>query len=282
MTATELEVESNMLFHRTWQLPPPLGAFVEHIWVARGFLKAPWRNAILPDGAVDLMVNLGQPQYLCLGTRQENLAAFAHSWLSGERLKPIVIEEAGSVDVLGVRFRPGGAWPILHFPVSEFTGHVVQLDSLPDLGMERLRQQLAEAVDDDARVGLMKAWLISRLRDGSSATPAVRYALSKMNGSGFARIGELVKEIGISHKQFLREFERCVGLKPKTFARLRAFQRVINFVGHRVEPVWADAANACGYHDQAHFNHEFQDFSGLTPSEYLRLRGPLLNYLTLR
>ncbi len=275
------ELKAPLLFHRTWQLPPPLGAFVEHIWVARGRLDRPWRNAILPDGAVDLMVNLGDPQYLCLGARDDRLAAFSHSWLSGERVKPIVIEELGKVDLLGVRFRPGGAWPILHIPISEFTGHVVELDSLRDLEMEPLRQQLAEAPDDNARVRRMQAWLMSRYCRGTSATPAVTYALKKMGGTGLARIGKLVAEIGISHKQFLREFEKCVGLKPKAFARLRAFQQVIEFVGYDQDPVWIETALSCGYHDQAHFIHEFQDFSGLTPSEYLRMRGPFLNYLTM-
>lgn len=270
-----------MLFHRTWDLPAPLGVFVEQIWIARGRLGKPWRNAILPDGAVDLMVNLGDPQYLCLGTDHDRLAPFSHSWLSGERMKPIVIEERGWVDLLGVRFRPGGAWSILHVPVSEFTGHVVELDSLPNLEMEPLRQQLAEAGSDDARVLRMQSWLMSRFLRGTSATPAVRYALKKMSRTGLAKIGHLVAEIGISHKQFLREFEKCVGLKPKAFARLRAFQQVINFVGHERDPVWVDAAVTCGYHDQAHFIHEFQDFTGLTPSEYLRMRGPFLNYLTM-
>jgi AraC-like DNA-binding protein len=277
--ATELKAPA--LFHRTWQLPPPLGAFVEHIWVARGHLGTPWRNAILPDGAVDLMVNLGDPQYLCLGSRSDRVTAFSHSWLSGERMRPIVIEELGRVNLLGVRFRPGGAWPILHMPVSEFTGHVVELDLVPELEMEPLRQQLAETPTDEARVRRMQSWLMSRFTSGTSATPAVRYALKKMGKTGLARIGQLVAEIGISHKQFLREFEKCVGLKPKAFARLRAFQQVIDLVGHDPDPVWADAAVTCGYHDQAHFIHEFQEFTGVTPSEYLRMRGPFLNYLTM-
>jgi AraC-like DNA-binding protein len=275
------ELKAPVLFHRTWQLPPPLGAFVEHIWVARGHLGVPWRNAILPDGAVDLMVNLGDPQYLCLGGCHDRLTAFSRSWLSGDRMKPIVIEELGDVDLLGVRFRPGGAWPILHIPVSEFTGHIVELDSLSDLEMEPLRQQLAGAQDDNARVCRMQAWLMSRFFRGTLAAPAVTYALKKMGRTGLARIGELVAEIGISHKQFLREFEKCVGLKPKAFARLRALQQIIEVVGYDQDPVWIDAALSCGYHDQAHFIHEFQDFSGLTPSEYLRMRGPFLNYLTM-
>ncbi len=93
------------------------------------------------------------------------------------------------------------------------------------------------------------------------------------------RIGIVAEQIGISHKHLLREFDRCVGLGPKLFARVCAFQRVIRHVGHSTEVDWAETAATCGYFDQAHLIHEFNAFSGLTPSTYLNKRGPFLNYL---
>ncbi|MGH9769443.1 MAG: AraC family transcriptional regulator, partial [Blastocatellia bacterium] len=35
---------------------------------------------------------------------------------------------------------------------------------------------------------------------------------------------------------------------------------------------WRELALACGYFDQAHFIHEFKEFSSLTPGQYLGLR----------
>jgi AraC-like DNA-binding protein len=94
-------------------------------------------------------------------------------------------------------------------------------------------------------------------------------------------MGDIAEQIGISHKHLLREFDRCVGLNPKLFARLCAFQRVIRWVGQKSEVDWAQTAVTCGYYDQAHLIYEFRAFSGLTPASYLTKRGPFLNYLEL-
>jgi AraC-like DNA-binding protein len=246
--------------------------------MVRGYLPARWRNMILPDGAMELIINLGDPQRLCA---QENTATvFRHSWISGERTEPIVIDEFGYVHLIGVRLRAGGAWPFLGIPLREFTNEVVELETIFGDEINDLRDRLGEAPDDDARFDLLESWLVQRARSRTQPTRSVSYALRMIHDrSDAVRIGKIADTIGISHKHLLREFERCVGLTPKLFARLCAFQRVIRSVGQKAEVDWAGTATTCGYHDQAHLIHEFRAFSGLTPVRYLTRRGPFLNYL---
>jgi AraC-like DNA-binding protein len=237
---------------------------------------------ILPDGAVELIINLGDPQKLCHPHNFARSTSFRHSWISGERTAPIVIDEAGEVHLIGVRLRPGGAWPFLGLPLSEFTGRVVELDAVLGREIDRLRDDVGEASDDEARFALVEAWLLQRLQARAQPPRAVSYALEVIRRGGDAvRIGQIADEIGLSHKHLLREFDRCVGLSPKIFARVCSFQRAINWIGHKASVDWADAAVVCGYYDQAHFIHEFRTFSGLTPASYLAKRGPFLNYLAL-
>jgi AraC-like DNA-binding protein len=246
--------------------------------MARGYLPRCWRNLILPDGAMELIINLGDPQTLCALDNSDKRTVFRRSWISGERTEPILIDEAGYVHLVGVRLRAGGGWPFLGIPLREFSGQVIELDSVLGPEINDLRDRLGGETTDDARFDLVEGWL--RTRQQMSATRAVNYALRAIqNGADSVRIGRMAEEIGISHKHLLREFDRCVGLTPKTFARLCAFQRVIQSVGHRVEVEWADTATKCGYYDQAHLIHEFRAFSGLTPATYLVKRGPFLNYL---
>ena len=269
-----------VLVHRVRSVSPTLAPHVEHLWMARGHLPIRWRNMILPDGAMELIVNLGDPQTLCALADPTRHTIFRQSWLSGERTEPIVIDEAGYVDLVGVRLRAGGAWPVLGIPLREFTDQVVELNAILGPEIATLRDRLGEAATDDARFDLLEAWLTQRARARTQLTRSVTYALRVIHGgANAARIGRIAEEIGISHKHLLREFDRCVGLTPKLFARLCAFQRVIRSIGQRPEIDWADTAATCGYYDQAHLIHEFRAFSGLTPASYLTKRGPYLNYL---
>jgi len=248
--------------------------------MARGYLPARWRNTILPDGAMELIINLGDPQRLCARDNPAKHTIFRHSWISGERISPIVIDEIGHVHLVGVRLRAGGAWPFLGIPLCEFTNQVVELETIFGREINDLRDQLGEAPDDDSRFALLELWLSHRARSRTQPTRSVSYMLRAIDGGlGAVRIGKIASTIGISHKHLLREFDRCVGLPPKLFARLCAFQRVIRSVGHKAEVNWAGTAATCGYHDQAHLIHEFRAFSGLTPLDYLTKRGPFLNYL---
>lgn len=236
---------------------------------------------ILPDAAVEVIINLGDAQKLCDPENYSRSTSFRHSWISGERTVPLVIDEIGMVHLIGVRLRPAGAWPLFGLPVSEFTGHVIELNAVLGPEIERLRDRLGTATGDDARFDLIEQWLIDRMRARTAPARSVSYALGRIQRGDTVRIAQIAAEAGVSHKHLLREFDRCVGLSPKMFSRLCSFQRVIQYVGHKRVVDWADTALACGYYDQAHFIHEFRAFSGLTPQSYLAQRGPFLNYLSL-
>ena len=268
--------------HRIRPVSPSLALYVEHLWMARGYLPERWNNMILPDGAVELLFNLGDPQRLCDRQDSTRYTTFRNSWISGERTLPIVIDESGFVHLVGVRFRPGGGWSFLGISLHEFTNRVVELESILGREIAGLRDRLGEAPNDDARFDFLESWLVERIRGRTAPTKSVSYALGVIQrDSNAARIGPLAEQIGISHKHLLREFDRCVGLRPKMFARLCAFQRVIRLVGQHRDVDWSDTAVNCGYYDQAHLIREFRAFSGLTPADYLTKRGPFLNYLEL-
>src|SRR6266480_7135446 len=181
-----------VLSHRLRPVSLLLAAHVEHLWMVRGYLPVPWRNMILPDGAIELIVNLGDPQKLCARNNLTKHTLFRHSWISGERLSPIVIDEIGYVHLIGVRLRAGGAWPFLGIPLREFTDQVLELEAIVGREIENLRDQLSEAPDDDSRFDQLETWLISRARSRTRPTRSVSHALRMIHsGLDAVRIGKI-------------------------------------------------------------------------------------------
>ena len=270
-----------MLSHQRHLPRPPLSKFIDNLWLVRGALATPWRNMIFPDGAMEMIFNLGDPQKLCDSRNPRRHTFFKRSWISGEREASIVIEETGVIHLVGVRFKPGGAFPFFRIPISELTDRVVELDAIWGNEIDRLRDQLAGGLTPATVFARLENWLLQRLAIHTQPSRSVAFALDRIQrGGDDARIGRIVELTGISHKHLVREFGRCVGLSPKTLARVCAFQSAINWIGFKPAVDWADAAAACGYFDQAHFIHEFRSFTGMTPSTYLTKRGPYLNYVT--
>jgi len=56
-------------------------------------------------------------------------------------------------------------------------------------------------------------------------------------------------------------------VNPKEFSRVQRFLHALRLLRKQEHETLTETALACGYFDQAHFNHEFREFAGITPGE---------------
>ena len=96
-----------------------------------------------------------------------------------------------------------------------------------------------------------------------------------------ATISGVIDRIGLSQRRFIELFRDQIGLTPKAFCRVRRFQRVLESVHRKPAVDWAQVALDGGYYDQAHFIHDFQNFSGMTPAMYLARATEHLNHVPM-
>ena len=250
----------------------PLASYVDRFWFYQDLFPTHRREHVLPDGTFELIIDLRDAPRHTFDRTSGSETLFRNAWISGAQSRYIIIDALPGSSMIGVHFKPGGAAAVLGFPADEFRDSVVELEHIWGAAARDLREQLLAARGAGAKFAILERALAARLarqRIDAAQQRRVFWARDQFTrGSDSLRIGEVVGQLGVSHKQFIEQFQRHVGLTPKLFCRIRRFQDVLAQIEERKTLAWADVACACGYYDQAHFVHDFRAFSGLTPTSY--------------
>src|SRR5262249_19721584 len=155
-----------------------------------------------------------------------------------------------------------------------FCNQHVALEDVWGADGTRLHHRLVEAPTIDAKFDILRSALLARMPRDLAHHPAVELALARFECSRNARVGDLrvgdvAAESGLCRRRFIDLFAEEVGFTPKLYLRLLRFGAVLQDVFRAPSVDWSEVAYRHGYADQSHFNREFREFSGLTPSRYL-------------
>jgi AraC-like DNA-binding protein len=256
---------------------PPLLKFVDNFWLYEGHEAERRTERILPTGTLELVINLRQNELRFFDTeRPENCSRFSGAVVSGASGRAFAPDTPEEAFIIGVHFKPGGAFPFLGLPAGDLADTHVDLETLWGASAGQLRERLCEARNSDERFQLLQEALLSRLCHGAEQHYAVSAAL-EMFGKNQAgpRVREAAKHLGLSQRRFIEVFKAEVGMTPKLFGRIQRFQQTRTFIQHNPSINWADLAVDLGYFDQSHFIREFLEFSGLSPTDYLNRQKSL-------
>ena len=265
---TALNVASIFDFHKP---KPPLSKFVDSFWLYEGYETQHKTQRILPTGTLELVINLRRNELLFYDAeRSENCSRFSGAIVSGAHGRGLV--PADEAFIIGVHFKPGGAFPFLGLPAGELADTHVDLDTLWGPSAGRLRERLCEAGTSAERFRLLENVLLNRLCHGVEQHYAVSAALEKFwKNQGGPTVREAAKYLGLSQRRFIQVFKTEVGMTPKLFSRIQRFQQTRTFIQQNPSLNWAALAFDLGYFDQSHLIREFVEFSGLSPTDYLKL-----------
>ena len=265
----------------------PLAGVVRCFWywegTFQGHTQTHTQERLMPTGEPTIVLDLHEEKIRVYDWKDPSrFEVFGHSILCGPRSEPFVIDTAQQDRVFGIQFRPGGTFPFFHAPCREFENRDVDLDLLWRDAADRLREQLLEASSVEDMFQVAEAALLARLVRPLELHPAISYAARSFSTRPHrAKVAAVVDSIGLSHRRFLQIFTDQIGLTPKAFCRVQRFQRVLRHVNAALHVDWLQLALDCGYYDQAHFIHDFQNFSGFTPSVYCARKTVHANHVPL-
>jgi AraC-like DNA-binding protein len=249
---------------------PPAGAlapFVEYLWALRDGQARHSRERIVPSGTLELVVNLDQDELRIYdGDRCRRHAGVA---VSGAYRRYFVIDTREHASIVGVHFRPGGAFAVLGAEPGALVDQHVDLEALWGRSARQLRERLCGAATIEERFAILDQVLLARLAQPRRRHPAVAVALDRLGQAG-ACVRDIAGEVQLSHRRLIELFTREVGMTPKLFGTVRRFERAL--AQAQAAPVvdWARLAAACGYFDQPHMIRDFTMLAGAPPAELLR------------
>jgi AraC-like DNA-binding protein len=252
-------------------------------WYWKGSPQTHSKDLLLPNGEASVIFNLRDEAIRVYDAQDlQRYSTYGTEVFSGARSNCFVIDTSQEERVIGIQFRPGGTFPFFRAPASELGNSSVSLSDLWRQDAAEIRAQLLASPNVEAMFRVLERFLLRQAVRPLELHHAVRYSLRHFKQYHYtATVSEVVDRVGLSSRRFIELFREQVGLAPKAFCRVRRFQRVVQALHGRKETDGAQLALECGYYDQAHFIHDFQCFSGLTPSAYLARATPHLNHVPI-
>ncbi|HEU4731139.1 MAG TPA: helix-turn-helix transcriptional regulator [Kofleriaceae bacterium] len=241
--------------------PADLAAYVDRFWLRTTHGGDPARrHRVLPDGCVDLIVDLRRGAAEVVGAMTRALEV-----------------PAGPAELVAVRFSPGTAAAIAGCALAELTDRHAEVAALGIAG-GALVGRVHDAPRAQGRIAVLVEWLRRRLAGAAPPDPLVARAVARLSSADAPRVDQLARELAVTRQHLARAFRREVGITPKELARIARMQRAAAALGRgRVE--LARLAVELGYFDQAHLANELRALVGITPAGIAAERPVALAHL---
>ncbi|WP_114560629.1 helix-turn-helix domain-containing protein [Desertihabitans aurantiacus] len=252
---------------------PPLDRLVDDVYVLTGTPRHRRLN-VPPMPSAHLFVNLGGPARLWDPASPRPPDVVTDGWFMGLWTRRFEIEHHDPVRLVGVHFKPWGLAPFTGVAPSELRDRWVPADAVWGPAVGRMRDRLADAPSTSQVLDRLEEELRRRLDpEPPRGLALVHHTTRRLAGSGgTVPVGRLVADAGVSADHLVNQFRRHVGVTPKRVARIYRFAALILSVDARGPVDWPGLAHTAGFFDQAHLGREFKEFTGHTPTAYLRLR----------
>lgn len=250
---------------------PPLDDLIDDLYYLEG--APPYARLILPAAPAPLLiVNLGAPFRIRSCTTVE-AAEYADGCVVSTPTRAWEFGYPPRTRSVGVHFKPWGLGPFLPMPASELCDRPATIERMwGQPTVAELRDRLAAAAGPQEMLTLLEAALMLRLRE-TPGLALVRHACTVIaDTNGAVPIGDLSAAARVSGTHLVQRFKAIVGVTPKRLARSYRFAATVLALDPAESIDWAEVAAGAGYFDQAHFGHEFREFTGFTPTRYIEVR----------
>ena len=235
---------------------PALRSYIDMYWVLSGYLEQLEVIRLMPDGGINLVLNLGEEiRSLKFSKKIEH----EQIYLVGTMTQTDEQVLSDKVLLFGIKFKPGAFTHFYKFEslnnyANQF--HEFNFKYFPDL--KKTIHFFIPYIDQ---------FYLDRL---SPPKYSLLNVISDISGhTGIIKIDALAKNHYTTTRHLERQFNNQIGVSPKEFINLTRFNNVFSRLQSNSNQTLSEIAWEMGYYDHAHLTNDFKRYTGNPPSEFI-------------
>jgi AraC-like DNA-binding protein len=250
-----------------------IARYVHSMWQLEGF--PPYhQETILPKGIVELIFSFADEIYF---HKQDDLKTFTtpRCFVNGMTTVPLCLEAPARQFFFGVELYPLPLKKLLNIPAGIFLNSVTDL-ALINSEFDTLWHKLGEAADFPQRVELVRDWIVKKQFTLYNQELSFSNFLGKTMPP--SSVANLAQEFCYSVRQLNRKSHDLFGMSPLTLIGYKRYIQSLALL-HDNHRSLTDIGYQSGYYDQAHFIHDFKEYTGITPGDYRKQKSHMPAHL---
>ncbi|MDP5275647.1 helix-turn-helix domain-containing protein [Chengkuizengella axinellae] len=251
----------------------PLSLFIDCLWRVKG-QTATGKEKILPTEHMELIINFGGYHRAAMNpSNPEHFQINKEAWIVGLHTQHLLVESLGNSDMIGIRFKPGGGSAFFDFSMKELESKIIDMSLIWKSFIHEVRERVYEEENINNQFLILEELLLKKLKYNKERFKIISPALDELNEMQSNTSTQFIsRKIGVSQKHLIQKFNENIGLTPNKLLRVLRFHQVLNSIDPSKDVSWLEVALTNQYYDQAHFNKDFQAFTGMSPTEYISSR----------
>lgn len=231
-------------------------------------------ETILPKGVIEIIFSFDDA--LVFSKNQKPIdRSTPRCFINGINDIPFELITPQRQSFFGVEMHPVAIKKLLKIPCGSLLNQVTDLELINN-DFTMLWHKMVEVKTFHSRINIIQQWISSKLDPVHQQERSIADFLNSPNEA--ISVKGLASSSCYSSRQLNRKSQEYFGMSTEALISYKRYLHALRFMHYSNETL-TRIAYECHYYDQAHFNREFKNYTGLTPGDYRQSKSMLAGHL---